>query len=69
MLKIRALVKGLVIADIPVGNLFLVEAMHGRSSMVDASAGVTVQIVEDDKPVLERRYTEAQLYPHKHDDD
>jgi hypothetical protein len=69
MLKIRALVDGHVIADIPVGNLFMAEALAGRGTVVNASNGVIVQIIENDKPIIERRYSEAEIYPFKDSDE
>ncbi|HYS76878.1 MAG TPA: hypothetical protein VEM38_12365 [Burkholderiales bacterium] len=68
-IRIRALVEGRTIVDIPIGNLFLVETYQRGASVVNAIKGVTVQIIEDDKPILERTYSELELYPFKHADD
>jgi hypothetical protein len=64
---IRASVKGRVIADVPVGVLFLLEAIRegAPGQSIDASGGVKVQIVEDDEVILERIYAERELYPYK----
>ncbi len=68
-IRIRALVKGRTIVDIPIGNLFLLETYSRGAPVVNAIEGVTVQIIEDDKPLLERTYSEVELYPFKHADD
>ncbi len=68
-IRIRAIVRGHTIIDIPIGDLFLVEGFIGKLASVDASEGATVQIIENKKPILERTYTERQLYPHKDPDD
>ena len=67
--RIRAMVEGRVIVDMPLGALFYTDAARGEIGLVDASKGVTVQIVESDSPVLERTYTERQLFPWRDADD
>jgi hypothetical protein len=65
---LRAVVDGKTILDIEIGHLFMIESTHGVRTVVDAKNGVLVEILEDHKPILQRTYTERELYPFKDDE-
>ena len=62
-IRIRALVRGHVILDMPIGVLFQAEVIHGRAQPIAVGSGVTIQVIEDDKPVLERHYSVGEMFP------